>query len=66
VLAKYKETIMSPSFQVRYTADRGQGSEVLAEGTTAVSAGSRMQAEDTVKAQFGFDNRVIIHSVFSA
>jgi|LakMenEpi03Aug12_release.lakeMendotaPanAssembly.Ray.scaffolds.fasta_scaffold3172080_1 hypothetical protein len=61
-----KETIMSQSFQVRYTAYRGQGSEVLAEGTVVVSAGSRMQAEDTVKAQFGLENRVIIHSVFSA
>jgi hypothetical protein len=65
-LSKNKETIMSQSFQVTYTAYRGQGSEVLAEGTVVVSAGSRMQAEDTVKAQFGFDNRVIIHSVFSA
>jgi hypothetical protein len=57
---------MSQAFQVRYTAYRGQGSEVLAEGTVVVSAGSRAQAEDTIKAQFGFDNRVIIHSVFSA
>ena len=57
---------MSQSFQVRYTAYRGQGSEVLAEGTVVISAGSRNQAEDTVKAQFGLENRVIIHSVFSA
>lgn len=57
---------MSQSFQVRYTAYRGQGSEVLAEGTVVVSAGSRKQAEDTIKAQFGLENRVIIHSVFSA
>ena len=57
---------MSQSFEVSYTAYQGQGSEVLAEGTTVVSAASRMQAEDTVRAQFGFDNRVIIRSVFSA
>jgi hypothetical protein len=57
---------MSQSFEVTYVAYRGQGSEVLSEGKTIVNAGSRMQAEDTVKAQFGFDNRVIIRSVFSA
>jgi hypothetical protein len=66
VLGEHEETIMAQSFQVRYTAYRGQGSEVLAEGTVVISASSRMQAEDTIKAQFGFDNRVIIHSVFSA
>lgn len=57
---------MSQSFEVSYVAYRGQGSEVLSEGTTVVSAGSRLQAEDTIRAQFGFDNRVIIRSVFSA
>lgn len=56
---------MSQAFEVSYTAYQGQGSEVLAEGTTVVRAVSRMQAEDTVRAQFGFDNRVIIRSVFS-
>ena len=57
---------MSQAFEVSYVAYVGQGSEVLAEGTTVINAGSRMQAEDTVKAQLGFDNRVIIRSVFSA
>ena len=57
---------MSQAFEVSYVAYVGQGSEVLSEGTTVINAGSRMQAEDTVKAQFGFDNRVIIRSVFSA
>ena len=57
---------MSQAYEVTYIAYRGQGSEVLSEGTTVVSAGNRLQAEDTIKAQFGFDNRVIIRSVFSA
>ena len=56
---------MSQAYEVTYIAYRGQGSEVLSEGTAVVSAGSRLQAEDTIKAQFGFDNRVIIRSVFS-
>ena len=57
---------MSQAFQVSYLAYKGNSVEVLAEGTTVVHAASRLQAEDTVRAQFGFGNNVIIRSVFSA
>ena len=57
---------MSQAFEVAYVAYKGQTIEVLAEGKTVVHAASRMQAEDTVRAQFGFGNNVIIRSVFSA
>jgi hypothetical protein len=57
---------MSQAFEVAYVAYKGQTVEVLAEGKTIVHAASRMQAEDTVRAQFGFGNNVIIRSVFSA
>jgi len=57
---------MSQAFQVSYLAYKGNSVEILSEGTTVVHAASRMQAEDTVRAQFGFGNNVIIRSVFSA
>jgi hypothetical protein len=57
---------MSQAFQVSYLAYKGNSVEILAEGTTVVHAASRLQAEDTVRAQFGFGNNVIIRSVFSA
>jgi hypothetical protein len=57
---------MSQAFEVSYVAYKGNSVEVLAEGTTVVNAASRMQAEDTVKAQFGYGNEVVIRSVFNA
>jgi hypothetical protein len=57
---------MSQAFEVDYVAYKGNSVEVLAEGKTIVNAASRMQAEDTVKAQFGYGNNVVIRSVFSA
>jgi hypothetical protein len=57
---------MSQAFEVSYVAYKGNSVEVLAEGTTVVNAASRMQAEDTVKAQFGYGNEVVIRSIFNA
>lgn len=57
---------MSQAFAVAFIAYKGQTVEVLAEGSTVVHAASRLQAEDTVRAQFGFGNNVIIRSVFNA
>lgn len=56
---------MSQSYEVAYVAYKGDSVEILGEGKTIINASSRMQAEDTVKAQFGFGNNVVIRSVFS-
>jgi hypothetical protein len=57
---------MSQAFQVSYLVYKGDSVEVLAEGSTVVNAASRLQAEDTVRAQFGYGNQVIIRNVFNA
>ena len=52
------------AFEVSYLAYKGNSIEILAEGKTLIHATSRLQAEYTVRAQFGFGNNVIIRSVF--
>lgn len=52
------------NYEVRYTAYKGQGSEVLSEGTMVVpSTNGRYGAENAIKGMFNDgQNRVIIHA----